>query len=103
MNKVEQKAQTIWEITTQLQNATELSTALSSCLQTVIHALNSEAGTIWILDDRTERIFPVFNHGPVDISGITIENGQGIAGTVIRDGESIIVEDVTKDSRFSLS
>ena len=103
MNKVEQKAQTIWEITTQLQNATELSTALSSCLQTVIQALNSEAGTIWILDERTERIFPVFNHGPVDISGITIESGQGIAGTVIRDGESIIVEDVTKDSRFSHS
>ena len=45
----------------------------------------------------------MFNHGPVDISGITIENGQGIAGSVVQNGEPVIVEDTTKDERFSHS
>ena len=103
MNRTEQMAQAIEEITSQLQNASELNTALSGCLQTVIRALDSEAGTIWILKEGTKQIVPVISHGPVDISDITITLGQGIAGTVVRDGETIIAEDVTKDSRFSHS
>lgn len=102
-NKGTRRAEAVWEITTLLQNAEELDTALSRCLETVISALDSEAGTIWLLDRRSNRIFPSFNHGPVDISGITIENGQGIAGTVIRDGTPIIVEDTAADESFSSS
>ena len=103
MNRTEQMAQAIEEITSQLQNASELNTALSGCLQTVIRALDSEAGTIWILKEGTEQIVPVISLGPVDISDITITLGQGIAGTVVRDGEAIIAADVNKDSRFSHS
>ena len=102
-NRVEHKAKTIWEITSLLQDANDLNAALSSCLKIVIKALDSEAGTIWILDDRTERIFPAINSGPVDITGITIEKGQGIAGKVIQDGEARIVEDVSKEKDFSRS
>jgi ABC-type lipoprotein export system ATPase subunit len=101
--RIKRKAEAVWEITALLQNAKELNTALSLSLETVIAALDSEAGTIWLLDRRSDRLFPVFNRGPVDISGITIENGQGIAGTVIQSGEAVIVEDVSADSRFSLS
>ncbi len=99
--RIQRNAEAVWEITALLQNAKELNTALSLSLETVIGALDSEAGTIWLLDRRSDRLFPVFNRGPVDISGITIENGQGIAGTVIRNGEAVIVEDVSADSRFS--
>lgn len=101
--RIKRNAEAVWEITVLLQNAKELNTALSLSLETVIAALDSEAGTIWLLDRRSDRLFPVFNRGPVDISGITIENGQGIAGTVIRSGEAVIVEDVSADSRFSFS
>lgn len=101
--QVEKKAKVIWEITTLLQNAEDINDALSSCLGIVISALDSEAGSIWVLDKRSERVYPVINHGPVDISGITIEKGQGIAGSVIESGESVIVEDVLKDAHFSQS
>ena len=95
--------QAIWQITQQLRDCTELDNALSACLETIITTLDSEAGTIWMLDKGSNRLFPVFNHGPVDISGITIENGQGIAGSVVQSGNSVIVTSTKDDSRFSRS
>lgn len=96
-------SQAIWQITQQLRDCTVLDDALSVCLETIIAALNSEAGSIWLLDKGSNRLFPVFNHGPVDISGITIENGQGIAGSVVQNGESVITSSVGDDPRFSRS
>ena len=94
--------QAIWQITQQLRDCKVLDNALSTCLETIIATLDSEAGTIWLLDKSSNRLFPVFNHGPVDISGITIENGQGIAGSVVQSGKSVITSSET-DSHFSRS
>ena len=96
-------AQAIWEITQALLDAENLDNALASSLETIIGTLDSEAGTIWLLEKNSNRLFPMLNQGPTDISGITIENGQGIAGSVVKSGESIIVEDAGKDERFSRS
>ncbi len=95
--------QAIWEITQALLDAENLDNALASSLETIIGTLDSEAGTIWLLEKNSNRLFPMLNQGPTDISGITIENGQGIAGSVVKSGESIIVEDAGKDERFSRS
>ena len=95
--------QAIWQITQELQSAGELDQALSASLEIIIQTLDSEAGTIWLLDSDSNRLFPLFNHGPVDISGITIENGQGIAGSVVQSGESVIVADTSEDPHFSRS
>ena len=95
--------QAIWDITQALRDAENLDNALASSLDTIIRTLESEAGTIWLLDKRSDRLFPMFNHGPVDISGITIEKGQGVAGSVVMSGESVIVADAEKDARFSHS
>ena len=95
--------QAIWKVTQALRDADNLDNALAASLEAIIEALNSEAGTIWLLNKQSNRLIPMFNHGPVDISGITIENGQGIAGSVVQNGEPVIVEDTTKDERCSHS
>ncbi len=95
--------QAIWQITQALHGDGTLDNALTSCLETVIDTLGCEAGTIWVLDRKSDRLYPIFNHGPVDITGITIENGQGVAGTVVKEGGSVIVEDTASDERFSHS
>ena len=78
--------QAIWKVTQALRDADNLDNALAASLEAIIEALNSEAGTIWLLNKQSNRLIPMFNHGPVDISGITIENGQGIAGAVVQNG-----------------
>ena len=95
--------QAVWQITQALHEEEVLDNALSSCLEIIIKTLGCEAGSIWVLDKKSDRLFPIFNQGPVDISGITIENGQGIAGSVVKEGRSVIVEDTSKDERFSRS
>ena len=95
--------QAIWQITQELNSAESLDNALASSLDIIIKLLRSEGGTIWLLDRDSNRLYPIFNRGFVDISGITIENGQGIAGTVVQSGEARIVEDTGLDDRFTRS
>ena len=98
-----QITQAIWQITQELNSADTLDNALASSLDIIIELLRSEAGTIWLLDRDSNRLYPIFNRGPADISGITIENGQGIAGTVVQSGEARIVEDTGRDDLFTRS
>ena len=93
----------IWQITQELRDHDTLDDALSASLEIIVKVLDSEAGTIWLLDRASNRLYPLSNHGPVDISGITIENGQGVAGSVVQSGESVIATSVGEDARFSVS
>lgn len=102
-NKKVDYMQVVWQITENLREAKKLEDALTDSLEIVIETLGCEAGTIWMLNKEDDRLYPVFNSGPTDISGISIANGQGIAGNVVKEGESVIVADCEKDERFSKS
>lgn len=89
-----------WQIMEQLLEVDNLEDALSGSLEIIVKTLNSEAGAIWFLDTKTDRLSPLFHIGPADISNITVENGLGVEGVVTKTGKSIIVEDAANDSRF---
>ena len=89
-----------WQIMEQLLEVDNLDDALSGSLEIIVKTLNSEAGAIWLLDPKTDRLTPMFHIGPADISDITVENGLGIEGVVTKTGKSVIVEDAANDSRF---
>lgn len=89
-----------WQIMEQLLEVDSLEEALSGSLEIIVRTLNSEAGAIWMLDEKTGRLTPLFHIGPADISNISIENGIGIEGIVTKTGKSIMVEDIAKDERF---
>ena len=89
-----------WQIMEQLLEVDSLDDALSGSLEIIVKTLNSEAGAIWLLDPKTDRLTPMFHIGPADISNITVENGLGIEGVVTKTGKSVIVEDAVADPRF---
>ena len=89
-----------WAIMEQLLEVDNLEDALSGSLEIIVNTLNSEAGAIWLLDAKTDRIFPVFHIGPADISNYSVENGVGLEGVVTKTGQSIIVTDPVNDPRF---
>lgn len=84
----------------QLLKVENLEEALSGSLEIIVKTLNSEAGAIWLLDKKTDRLSPVFHIGPADISNISVENGLGIEGIVTQTGKSMFVEDAASDPRF---
>ena len=89
-----------WQIMEQLLEVDDLEDALSGSLEIIVRTLNSEAGAIWFLDPKTDRLSPLFHIGPADISNITVENGLGLEGLVTKTGRSVIVEDAATDARF---
>ena len=84
----------------QLLEVDSLEDALSGSLEIIVDTLNSEAGAIWLLDPKTDRLSPMFHIGPADISNLSVENGLGIEGIVTKTGKSIMVEDAANDARF---
>lgn len=93
-------AKASWAIMAQLLKVENLEEALSGSLDIIVKTLNSEAGAIWLLDPKTDRLSPVFHIGPADISNISVENGLGIEGIVTQTGKSMFVEDAATDTRF---
>jgi ABC-type antimicrobial peptide transport system, ATPase component len=89
-----------WRIMEQLLEEDDIESALSGSLETVVETLNSEAGAIWLLDKKTNTLSPMFHMGPADISGISVENGLGVEGTVTKTGEPVIVTNMAADQRF---
>ena len=60
--------------------------------------LGAERATIYLVDDNKEELHSVYLE---DKSlKINLPYGVGIAGTVAKTGESLIIEDVKKDKRF---
>lgn len=89
-----------WQIMEQLLEVDSLEEALAGSLEIIVNTLESEAGAIWLLDRKTERLSPVFHMGPADISGISVENGLGVEGLVTKTGKSVMVTDASNDPRI---
>ncbi len=91
----------IYRIMEQLLEVDNIEEALAGALTAIVDILDSEAGAIWLLDRKTERLQPVFHIGPADISNISIENGFGTEGVVTKTGESVMISDCENDPRFT--
>ena len=89
-----------WQIMEQLLEVENLEDALAGSLEIIVDTLNSEAGAIWLLDPKTDRLSPLFHTGDADISNISVENGLGIEGLVTKTGKAMMVEDAASDPRF---
>ena len=50
-------AKASWAIMAQLLKVDNLEEALSGSLEIIVKTLNSEAGAIWLLDQKTDRLF----------------------------------------------
>ncbi len=93
----------IWQITEKLRDAEDMAAALAGSLEIITGALGCEAGSVWLVSRKSGRMTAVVNVGTDDISGISVQLGQGVVGSVGKTGESVIVADTAKDERFSRS
>ena len=92
--------QVVWEITKLLQEAESLEDALRTSLSEVVKAVGAEAGTIWFYNSAGDRrIYPSFIIGGADLTGMSLAEGEGIAGQVVQSGKTTVVKDCQKDER----
>ena len=100
MSSEKRFAKVSFEIIEQLLEVDQLDHALAGSLEIIVRALESEAGILWYLDPRTDRLNAMYHIGPSDISNVSIENGTGIEGLVTKTGKSIMIADTSADPRF---
>ncbi len=94
--------QVVWEITKLLQEAESLEDALRTSLSEVVKAVGAEAGTIWFYNSAGDRrIYPSFIIGGADLTGMSLAEGEGIAGQVVQSGKTTVVKDCQKDERWA--
>lgn len=93
---------TVEKLRREFNNATELDDVLDSILKNIVEASHAEAGSLWFYDYYgTGKIKPRVVYGGGDIGNITLNLGEGIVGSVIKDNKGVIISDCQKDERFS--
>ncbi|MDH5505979.1 MAG: GAF domain-containing protein [Anaerolineae bacterium] len=86
--------------------AINASLQIDEVLQTILdqtsRALQVEAVSLALIDPETNELEfrAVAGEGSADIAGLRIKMGQGVAGWVAQEGQSVIVPEAEKDPRF---
>ncbi len=75
---------------------------LKIVLEQISKLLNAEAGSIFLLDERTNELQLKYatNLTNEEKKGITVPLGKGLAGYVAEKGEILNIKDVMEDNRF---
>lgn len=82
-----------------LNKAQDLDEILHSILDLVQEQLDCERATVFLLDQRTNKLHArqMIGSEPIEI---ILDRGIGIAGSVFETSESVVINDVQSDQRF---
>lgn len=97
-----QELSLLFDISQILQKSENMQTALSPIIRHTIKSMEMYQGVITLLNRQTKEISIDASYGVSedDTEKVTFRVGEGITGLVIKTGEKITIEDVTKDPRF---
>lgn len=93
---------TLGEVQNAINEAKDIDEVLKIILNSFINAVHAETGTLWYYDKvSTGKIYARTTYNDIDLSNTKLNLGQGIAGSVIKDNQALIISDCTKDSRWN--
>lgn len=97
------RMKTISELHESFSSTMDLNKLLQMVLAKAIGLLKAEVGSVWIIDESGEGVECQIAEGPTKdkVIGLKLKKGAGIVGWVVENGSPIIVEDCSKDPRFS--
>lgn len=73
---------------------------VGQALASIIHLLETEAGSLFLLDDKGETLVCRASAGPVKIDGLAVPMGQGIVGRTVAEDQLTFVENAYEDKNF---
>lgn len=89
----------LWQIMQFLQGD-QVESAVSDALEVLLREISAESGAIWLVNEDTQHIYSVVSVGEINITGFSVEIGQGIIGQACEATEPISVSDVTGNNYF---
>ncbi len=96
---------TLNEIGNLLASSLDLNEVLDLVMRNAADLLNSEAGSLLLLDDESGDLIFRISSGPagVKLVGMRVPAGKGIAGAAFAENKPIITHDTHKDERWDSS
>jgi diguanylate cyclase (GGDEF)-like protein len=93
----------ISELTKSITPIQNYETLTRTVLDMSAHLLKAEQGSLMLIDQETDALFLEARKGVIDSAAdrVRINRGEGIAGRVAQNGESILVEDLENDPRIN--
>jgi len=90
------------QVATKLSSTLNLDELLQMIMTSAAELLGAETSSLLLVDEQTgELVFEVVAGGPaVDLAGMRVPGGQGIAGWALEHREAALVADPATDSRF---
>lgn len=73
---------------------------VGQALASIIELLETEAGSLFLLDDAGEMLICRASAGPVKIDGLAVPMGKGIVGRTVAEDKLIAVENAYEDKNF---
>lgn len=98
-----QNLEKVWQITSLLHGAHNLIETLDAAMSQVMTNIGAESGTLWLLDENQEALFPYIAHGPKiqSLQDMKLKKGEGMAGWVVEKRKAQIVYDAASDPRWA--
>ncbi len=102
MERAELELSLLNEISRVLGSTLDLHSVFDQTMRVLAVRLGMERGSLVLLDDLTEklRIETAVGHTPEEMHRGTYDVGEGITGSVVAKGESMVVRDIATDERF---
>ncbi len=77
----------------------DLRETLNTVFYNILNIIQAEAGSIFLMDDKTNALVCRICQGPKDITGVTVPFGAGIVGYVAQSRQVDVTTDVKRDRR----
>lgn len=92
----------LYEVGVRISSSLDLGEVLNLILDCLRQAVKYDAGAMFLVDPETVGMMRLATAGydPADEKLLEIKFGEGLVGWVAKNGESVIVDDVSKDSRY---
>ena len=97
------KLYTVLEATTMLSSTLNLNTVLDTLMSKAKEVMKSEASSLMLFDEESQELYFHTLTGDKSeiLKSIRLKLGEGISGWVAEQCEPVLVEDCSKDERFS--
>lgn len=101
-NITTEKLNLLFELSLIFNSSLELAEIKKRAIESTMKTLNTEAGSIMLLDTQTGELFfdTALGDKGDEIKTIRLPKGQGIGGWVIQNKKPLIINDVQGDKRF---
>lgn len=92
-----------FRVSSLINSTLQLEEVLETIMTTSREILRADACSLLLVDEQTQELVFEVAQGPVAHllkTGFRLKKGEGLAGHVFETGESLLIEDAYKDSRF---